>query len=285
MDALKILSSLLGNNATSSGIGGQFLDQMVGGLMRGGAQPGGNWGGGLGSVLGNMLGGAQSGGAGGLGGLLGGLMGNRAQSGATGGLGDVLGGLMGGAQGGGLGGLLGGLMGGGNRPQSSGVNLGLLGGLAMAAYQMLGKRGETAAQSSLAGLEQMVASGQGVAPAAVTEMQQQALVMIKAMINAAKADGKVDEQEQQNILSKVAGVGAKEAEFLQNELAKPLNLEFLNGIAREMAPDIYLVSLMAINLDTKEEANYMDQLAQTLGLDAQAVNAIHQQMGDRKSVV
>ncbi|MBK7543438.1 MAG: DUF533 domain-containing protein [Candidatus Competibacteraceae bacterium] len=279
MDALKILSSLLGNNATSSGIGGQFLDQMVGGLMRGGAQPGGNWGGGLGSVLGNMLGGAQSGGAGGLGGLLGGLMGNRAQSGATGGLGDVLGGLMGGAQGGGLGGLLGGLMGGGNRPQSSGVNLGLLGGLAMAAYQMLGKRGETAAQSSLAGLEQMVASGQGVAPAAVTEMQQQALVMIKAMINAAKADGKVDEQEQQNILSKVAGVGAKEAEFLQNELAKPLNLEFLNGIAREMAPDIYLVSLMAINLDTKEEANYMDQLAQTLGLDAQAVNAIHQQMG------
>ncbi|HCK80950.1 MAG TPA: DUF533 domain-containing protein [Candidatus Competibacter sp.] len=279
MDALKILSSLLGNNATSSGIGGQFLDQMVGGLMRGGAQPGGNWGGGLGSVLGNMLGGAQSGGAGGLGGLLGGLMGNRAQPGATGGLGDVLGGLMGGAQGGGLGGLLGGLMGGGNRPQSSGVNLGLLGGLAMAAYQMLGKRGEAAAQSSLAGLEQMVTSGQGIAPAAVTEMQQQALVMIKAMINAAKADGKVDEQEQQNILSKVAGVGAKEAEFLQNELAKPLNLEFLNGIAREMAPDIYLVSLMAINLDTKEEANYMDQLAQTLGLDAQAVNAIHQQMG------
>lgn len=280
MDALKILSSLLGNNATSSGIGGQFLDQMVGGLMRGGAQPGGNWGGGLGSVLGNMLGGAQSGGAGGLGGLLGGLMGNRAQPGATGGLGDVLGGLMGGgAQGGGLGGLLGGLMGGGNRPQSSGVNLGLLGGLAMAAYQMLGKRGEAAAQSSLAGLEQAVTSGQGIAPAAVTEMQQQALVMIKAMINAAKADGKVDEQEQQNILSKVAGVGAKEAEFLQNELAKPLNLEFLNGIAREMAPDIYLVSLMAINLDTKEEANYMDQLAQTLGLDAQAVNAIHQQMG------
>ena len=279
MDALKILSSLLGNNVTSSGIGGQFLDQMVGGLMRGGAQPGGNWGGGLGSVLGNMLGGAQSGGAGGLGGLLGGLMGNRAQPGATGGLGDVLGGLMGGAQGGGLGGLLGGLMGGGNRPQSSGVNLGLLGGLAMAAYQMLGKRGEAAAQSSLAGLEQMVTSGQGIAPAAVTEMQQQALVMIKAMINAAKADGKVDEQEQQNILSKVAGVGAKEAEFLQNELAKPLNLEFLNGIAREMAPDIYLVSLMAINLDTKEEANYMDQLAQTLGLDAQAVNAIHQQMG------
>ena len=36
---------------------------------------------------------------------------------------------------------------------------------------------------------------------------------------------------------------------------------------------------MAINLDTKEEANYMDQRAQTLGLDAQAVNAIHQQMG------
>ncbi|MBL8251609.1 MAG: DUF533 domain-containing protein [Candidatus Competibacter sp.] len=278
MDALKILGSLLGNNATSSGIGGQFLDQMLGGLMRGGA-PSGGLGGGLGSVLGNMMGGGQSGGLGGLGGLLGGLMGNRPQAGGVGGLGDVLGGLMGGgAPGGGLGGMLGGMLG-GNRPQSSGINWGLLGGLAVAASQMLKKRGETAVQSSLDGLEQMMASGQAAAPAAVTEMQQQALVMIKAMINAAKADGRVDEQEQQNILSKVADVGSKEMEFLQNELAKPLNLDFLSGIGRQMAPDIYLVSLMAINLDTQEEANYMDKLAQTLGLDAQAVNAIHQQMG------
>ena len=234
MDALKILGSLLGNNATSSGIGGQFLDQMIGGLTRGGAQ--------------------------------------------SGGLGNVLGGMMGGGQPGGLGGLLGGMLG-GNRPQSSGVNWGLLGGLAMAAYQMMGKRGATAAQASLDGLEKMMAPGQAAAPAVVSEMQQQALVMIKAMINAAKADGRVDDQERQNILSKVSELGSKEVEFLQNELAKPLNLDFLGGIAREMAPDIYLISLMAINLDSQEEANYMDKLAQTLGLDAQAVNTIHQQMG------
>ncbi|HRE54861.1 MAG TPA: DUF533 domain-containing protein [Candidatus Competibacter sp.] len=271
MDALKILGSLLGNNATSSGIGGQFLDQMIGGLTRGGAQSGG-----LGNVLGGMMGGGQPGG---LGGLLGGLMGSRAQAGGAGGLGDVLGGLMrGGAQSGGLGGMLGGMLG-GNRPQSSGVNWGLLGGLAMAAYQMMGKRGATAAQSSLDGLEKMMAPGQAAAPAVVSEMQQQALLMIKAMINAAKADGRVDDQERQNILSKVSELGSKEVEFLQNELAKPLNLDFLGGIAREMAPDIYLISLMAINLDSQEEANYMDKLAQTLGLDAQAVNTIHQQMG------
>ncbi|HAO33777.1 MAG TPA: DUF533 domain-containing protein, partial [Candidatus Competibacteraceae bacterium] len=212
-------------------------------------------------------------------GLLGGLMGSRAQAGGAGGLGDVLGGLMrGGAQSGGLGGMLGGMLG-GNRPQSSGVNWGLLGGLAMAAYQMMGKRGATAAQSSLDGLEKMMAPGQAAAPAVVSEMQQQALLMIKAMINAAKADGRVDDQERQNILSKVSELGSKEVEFLQNELAKPLNLDFLGGIAREMAPDIYLISLMAINLDSQEEANYMDKLAQTLGLDAQAVNTIHQQMG------
>lgn len=271
MDALKILGSLLGNNATSSGIGGQFLDQMIGGLTRGGAQSGG-----LGNVLGGMMGGGQPGG---LGGLLGGLMGSRAQAGGAGGLGDVLGGLMrGGAQSGGLGGMLGGMLG-GNRPQSSGVNWGLLGGLAMAAYQMMGKRGATAAQASLDGLEKMMAPGQAAAPAVVSEMQQQALLMIKAMINAAKADGRVDDQERQNILSKVSELGSKEVEFLQNELAKPLNLDFLGGIAREMAPDIYLISLMAINLDSQEEANYMDKLAQTLGLDAQAVNTIHQQMG------
>ena len=229
----------------------------------------------MGNVLGGMMGGgAQSGG---LGGLLGGLMGSRAQAGGTGGLGGVLGSMMGGAPGG-LGGMLGGMLG-GNRPQSRGVNWGLLGGLALAAYQMMGKRGAAAAQSSLDGLEKMMAPGQTVAPAAVAEMQQQALVMIQAMINAAKADGRVDDQERENIMSKVADVGAQEIEFLQNELAKPLNLDFLGGIAREMAPDIYLVSLMAINLDSKEEADYMDKLAKTLGLDAQAVNAIHQQMG------
>lgn len=276
MDAVKILGSLLGNNATASDIGGQFLDQLTDSLRTGSAQPGGNWSGGLGSVLGSMLGQAQSRG-GGLGDLLGSVLGGRTQAGGAGGMGDILGNVLrGGTQTGGVGGMgdiLGSILGGGRSRGGSGLNWGLLAGLGMAAYQMLRKRGVAAGHSALANLEQ------SIPPEAMAEMQQQALVLTRAMINAAKADGTVDAQEQHNILSKLADVGSQETAFLQSEFAKPLSMDFLNGISAEMAPGIYTVSLMAINLDTPEEANYLRQLAQVLGLNEQIVNNIHQQLG------
>ncbi|HYQ91151.1 MAG TPA: DUF533 domain-containing protein, partial [Candidatus Competibacteraceae bacterium] len=111
------------------------------------------------------------------------------------------------------------------------------------------------------------------------QAHHQALVLVQAMINAAKADGQIDAQEEQNITAKLAGLGPEEIEFVRQELAKPLNLDFLKGISPANAPEVYAVSLMAINLDTPAEMNYMQQLAQQLGLDAQTVQAIHQQLG------
>lgn len=262
MDAIKILGSLLGNNATSSGIGGQVLGSLLGGLMGGGAQ--------------------QQSGSGGLGGLLGGLMGGAQQQGGAGGLGSVLGGLLGGGAqrtgaGGGLGDVLGGLMGGGR--SSGGVNWGLLGGLAMTAFQMLGKRGAAANTLSLAGLDKMLDPEQTASPTDEARIQQQALVLIRAMINAAKADGQIDAQEQQNIVSKIADLGPQEVDFLRQEMEKPLNMDFLRDANSDMASNIYLMSLMAINLDTAAEKQYMQQLAQNLGLNAQSVNDLHQQLG------
>jgi len=62
MDALQLLGSLLGNNATSSGQGEQILGQLIGGLMGGNTQSG-RAGGGLADVLGGLMGGgAPSGG-------------------------------------------------------------------------------------------------------------------------------------------------------------------------------------------------------------------------------
>lgn len=283
MDAIKILGSLLGNNATSSGIGGQVLGSLLGGLMGSGAQQQ-SGSGGLGGLLGGLMGGAQQqGGAGGLGSVLGGLLGGGgAQQGGAGGLGSVLGGLLGGGAqrggaGGGLGDVLGGLMGGG-RP-SGGVNWGLLGGLAMTAFQMLGKRGAAADTLSLAGLDKMLDPEQTASPTDEARIQQQALVLIRAMINAAKADGQIDAQEQQNIVSKIADLGPQEIDFLRQEMEKPLNMDFLRDANSDMAPNIYLMSLMAINLDTVAEKQYMQQLAQKLGLNAQSVNDLHQQLG------
>ena len=248
MDALKLLGSLLGNNATSSGQGGQILGQLLGSLTGGGAQSGGA-GGGLADLLGGLTrGGAQSGGAGG-------------------GLADLLGGLTGGV-----------------RPQGGvapgGSNLSsLLGGLAVAALQMFSQRGAASGQASFAALAG-VASEQAP-PAAVdtTQTHQQALAFIKAMINAAKADGQIDAEEQQKIVSKLGDVGPQEAAFIREEMTKPLNFDFFADITQDMTPQIYAVSLMAISLDTPAEISYMQQLAQGLGLDAQTVNGIHAQLG------
>lgn len=266
MDALKILGSLLGNNAMSSGIGGQIFGQLVNGLGQGKAQPpGGNWSGGLGGLLGGLLGGGAQqqqpmNQGGGLGGLLGGLLGGGQQSGGLGGLG-------------GLGGVLGQLAGGG-RSQGGGIPWAMLGGLAMAAFNMLGKRGG-AAPNSLGDLSQALAPG-GEAASALNE---QALILIRAMINAAKADGQIDEQEKQNIIGKLTDVNPQEEAFIKQEIAKPLNLDFLSQVTQDMAMNVYMMSLMAINLDTQAEIQYMQQLAQALGLDPQTVNGVHQQLG------
>ena len=289
MDALQLLGSLLGNNATSSGQGEQILGQLIGGLMGGNTRSGGA-GGGLADVLGGLMGGGvQSGRAGGgLADVLGGLMGGGVQSGrAGGGLADVLGGLTGGGTrsggaGGGLADILGGLTGGagfqgGTTHGGSGSSL--LGGLVMAALQMLSQRGAATGQSSLS-LAEMLGSEQ-VSPMAVDTSQahRQALAFVKAMINAAKADGQIDAEEQRRIASKLGDVGPEEAAFIREEMTKPLNFDFFADLTADMAQQAYAVSLMAINLDTPAESHYMQQLAQGLGLDPQTVNGIHAQLG------
>ena len=244
MDALRLLGSLLGNNATSSGPGGQILGQLIGGLTSGGAQSG----------------------AGGLADMLGSLMGGHAQSSGTGGLADIVSSLA-------RAGVQGGIT-------HSGSGADLLGGLAMAALQMLGHGSAATGQSSRFGLAEMLAPGQA-SPAAIdtTQTHQQALAFVKAMINAAKADGQIDAEEQQKIISKLTDIGPQEGMFIQEEINKPLNFDFLADITQDMAPQVYAVSLMAINLDTDAEQNYMQQLVQSLGLNAGTVNSIHAQLG------
>jgi uncharacterized membrane protein YebE (DUF533 family) len=246
MDALLLLGSLLGNNATSSGQGGQILGQLIGSLTAGGAQTRGA-GGGLTDILDSLTGGS-------------------AQSRGAGGLADILSSLTGGA--------------GAQRVTTSGSSSGLLGGLVMVGLQMLGQRGAAAGQSPLSGLAGMLAPGQA-SPAMVdaTQAQQGALAFIKAMINAAKADGQIDAEEQQKIVSKLGDVGPEEIGFIREEMAKPLNFDFFADITTDMAPQVYAVSLMAINVDTAAEVQYLQQLAQGLGLDPQTVNGIHAQLG------
>ncbi len=92
------------------------------------------------------------------------------------------------------------------------------------------------------------------------------------MINAAKADGRIDQEEVQRIVGKLGEAGEpKEArDYLLTELSKPLDMEGFIAEVRnqpQLAPQIYAASLLAIEVDTPAEKEYMQQLARNLNLD------------------
>ena len=115
------------------------------------------------------------------------------------------------------------------------------------------------------------------------QSEADAALMLRAMIQAAKADGHIDQDEKAAILE-VVGEDATEEDinFLKAELSAPLDPE---GLAAD-TPDgqklaLYSASLMAIRVDCDEEAQYLDRLARALGLDEPTVNALHVQMGNQ----
>ncbi|WP_299374589.1 DUF533 domain-containing protein [uncultured Tateyamaria sp.] len=235
---------------------------------------------------------AAPGGAGGLGGLLGGLAGGAPAGGGGAGLQDMLGGLMGGAQGGaggmgGLGGLLEGL--GGSGGQSGGLQ-GMLGGLAggAGAGGLLGALGGAMAQrpaSNGASFGQVLNSNFDQTPEdpiePTADQEAAAALMLRAMIQAAKSDGKLDDGEQEKLMGQLGGdIDAQEAAFLKSEMARPVDVDGLvQDVPRGMGPQVYAMSVIAIDLDSQAEAQYLHKLAQGLGMDAGAVNDIHAQLG------
>jgi uncharacterized membrane protein YebE (DUF533 family) len=277
-------SMMKGGRSGSSQAGG--LGGLLGGLTGGGGAAA--QGGGLQDMLGGLLGGAQGGqgGApGGLGGLLEQLGGSGGGSAPAGGLGGLLGGLAGGggAQGGGLGGLLGSLTGGGGA--SAGGLGGLLGGLAGAAGAGgLAKSMSQRPTESSSDFGSVLNSQFDATPQAPIEPSQDqeaaAALMLAAMIQAAKSDGTFDEAEKEKLLGQLGDVDAEEAAFVQAQLQAPVDVDALvNQTPNGLGQQVYAMSVLGIDLDTQAEAQYLHKLAQGYGLDAAAVNNIHEQLG------
>lgn len=213
---------------------------------------------------------------GGLGDLLGGLLGGKPASGAstasstgssTGGLGDILGALAGAAGGaaagkaasGGLGDLLGGLLG---------------GGLAQQGAQASNDR-------SFGEVLNSALTNKGEPDVAPTPAQNAAAaLMLSAMLQAAKSDGKLDAAEKDKLMGNLGEISAEERDFIQKELARPVDVQ---GLARQvpkgLEAQVYTMSVMAIDLDNEAEARYLHSLAQAMDLGRDEVNAIHEQLG------
>ncbi|WP_292291396.1 DUF533 domain-containing protein [Marivita sp.] len=117
--------------------------------------------------------------------------------------------------------------------------------------------------------------------AAGPEAEQTAALMLRAMIQAAKSDGGIDEAERAKILDTVGeDADAEDIAFVQDQLAAPVDVDALAGdTPAPLRSQVYSASLMTIRLDTQPEAQYLDALARAMDLDQPTVNALHMQMG------
>ncbi|MDX2258448.1 MAG: DUF533 domain-containing protein [Hyphomicrobiaceae bacterium] len=119
-------------------------------------------------------------------------------------------------------------------------------------------------------------AGSGFEPAAVSNEQAERL--IRAMIAAAAADGRIDETEQQKIIAnlKLGGLDGQAEEFLARELNAPATVEQLaSGLTgREQAVQVYTAARVAIDPDTSAEQTFLANLAKRLGLDDALVRHI-----------
>ena len=119
-----------------------------------------------------------------------------------------------------------------------------------------------------------------------TEAGQEAVLLIRAMIAAANADGVIDKDERNRILKKLetADLSDQEHSFIVKELLSPAGLEDIVTQVKspEMAKMVYTVSLLAIEVDTDAERTYMNTLAQRIGLTESDLNDIHRTLGIEK---
>ena len=113
------------------------------------------------------------------------------------------------------------------------------------------------------------------------DQEEFAALLLRALIQAAKADGQIDPGERRQLTEHLGDLDRAELEFVDKELAKPIDVA---GLARDVPKDafmqVYIMSLMGIDLDTRKEAAYLHQLARAFGLDPPMVNAIHDRLGE-----
>jgi uncharacterized membrane protein YebE (DUF533 family) len=200
--------------------------------------------------------GAGQGGLGDLGGLLGGLLGGGSGGAGAGGLGGLLGGLLGGS-------------GGGMQQQgrSSGTNyaaLASLGMMAFQAYQAWQRNQASAPQQAPQTVDQLLAG---------PEIEAHSHAVLRALIAAAKADGRIDEQERQMISAEI-GRHTDDPDlqqWLDDEVAKPLDANEVAQSATNpaIAAEMYLASVMLVDDQQHAERAYLDELAAALKIDEQ----------------
>jgi uncharacterized membrane protein YebE (DUF533 family) len=155
--------------------------------------------------------------------------------------------------------------------------LALIGGLAYKAFENYSQGRPLISAGPAAVVDRPAPAGTGFEPQAITN--DSALLYIRAMIAAAAADGRIDENEQKKIMGGLqqVGVGDKAAhDFLVNEINNPASIDDLAAACKsdEEAVQVFTAARIAVDLDNQAENDFLVALANKLGLDGKLVQHI-----------
>ena len=112
------------------------------------------------------------------------------------------------------------------------------------------------------------------------------LIFVQAMIASARADGRLDAQESQVIFQKIKSLGldSESQNLLVQEMGHPVDIDAIVNSASspEIAAEIYIASLLAIDVDNAAEKAYLAMLAVRLQLPPALVTELETQVEAQK---
>jgi uncharacterized membrane protein YebE (DUF533 family) len=181
------------------------------------------------------------------------------------------------------------------QPMTGGI-AGTLGGIvdSLTGGQMASRKGEPGLgdrirsyfdPASVEPAEPPSAAAEGEAadlPEAARIDEGRALLLIRAMIAAANADGRITPEERQRIVAQVdeAGGDAEDHRVIEQELANPKPLDPLLAEVRDhdTAQQFYAASRAAMDGESPTQTSYLDYLRNRLGLPPEETAEIDQAM-------
>ncbi len=159
----------------------------------------------------------------------------------------------------------------------------VVGGLAYAAYRRYQDESAAAAPGAPASPVEPAPASFVPPPHETEQVEALGLTLLRAMVAAAQADGRLDPRERREIHERIDALGLSVAEraVLRAEVDRPVELNGIVTEARtpEVAAEIYTASLLAIDVDTAAERAYLALLAARLGLPDALVESIHREVG------
>ncbi len=122
----------------------------------------------------------------------------------------------------------------------------------------------------------------------IAGQEELGLTLVRAMIAAARSDGRLDAKESQAIFQRIEDLplDPDNKAILIEEMGRPVDMDAIINSAKspEVAAEIYIASLLAIDVDTTAEQSYLAMLAARLKLPQDLIKNMHQQVQEQMAL-